>query len=213
MGIGGSCFPWGQRRGPEGDPAPLGDGTAQKQNQKKKSLSPARWHLHVPGAESSWRRRWLVLGEGRKLRVTLTHCSSRLIAGRCRRFITATRGCGCSARGAAARRGLLAPGCAGGASCPCQGEAVLGISPPHTPGAAPAVSSGAPGCSGLFCKRVTLSSASVSCPSGQLCLSWALSATPGSYFGAVLPFGGAPPWENGGKSTGSPGPIQTSPLS
>lgn len=216
MGIGGSCFPWGQRRVPEGDPAPLGDGTAKTNKQQKKSLSSARWHLQVPGAESFWRRRWLVLGEGRKLRVTLTHRSARLIAGRCRRFITATRarrGCGCSARGAGARRGLLAPGCAGGASCLCQGEATVDISPLHAPGAAPSISSGASGCRGLFRERVTPSSASVPCPSGQLCLSWALSATLGSSSGAVLPFGEAPLWETGGKSTGSPGPIQNSPLS
>lgn len=28
--IGGSCLPRAQRRGPEGDPAPLSDGTARK---------------------------------------------------------------------------------------------------------------------------------------------------------------------------------------
>lgn len=71
----------------------------------KKSFSPTRWHLQVLGAESFWRRRWLVLGEGRKLRVTLTHRSARLIAGRCRRFITATR-----ARRVAPRLRLLLPG-------------------------------------------------------------------------------------------------------
>lgn len=54
------------------------------------------------------------LGAGRKLRVTVTHCGARLIARRCRRFITATLGsldrtsrcgsvCPC-ARGAAGRR-------------------------------------------------------------------------------------------------------------
>lgn len=62
----------------------------------------------------------------------------------------------------------------------------------------------------LFPERVTLSCASVSCPSGQPCLSWALAGTLGSCFGAVLPCGEAPRWETGGKSTG---PIQTSPPS
>lgn len=34
----------------------------------------------------------VALGAGRKLRVTVTHCGARLIARRCRRFITATLG-------------------------------------------------------------------------------------------------------------------------
>lgn len=100
---------------------------------EKNSLSPTRWHLQVSGAESFWRRRWLALGEGRKLRVTLTHRSARLIAGRCRRFITATRarrGCGSFCPG---NRGEEGP--AGTRAlpveppCPCEGEAMVDISP------------------------------------------------------------------------------------
>lgn len=159
------------------------DGTAQKS-----PFPGAWWHLHVPGAESFWRRRRLVLGEGRTLRVTLTHCFTRLIAGRCRRFVTATAApcssplilpAGSSACGARARRSLPAPSAPGvhGASALLQEGGEEELSPME---ASPSIRSGAPGCrrsliccpNGSFCPLSQFPVTS----QGEGCLSWALAA-------------------------------------
>lgn len=156
----------------------------------KKPSPQSWWHLQVPRAKSFWRRWWLILGEGRKLRATLTHGFARLIAGRCRRFITATRGslhlasrcvsplaeaAGCPACRCCRGRGEEEPpapfsvrvhrGC-GGAASRSDGEATVNYLLSAHPGDSPIHRLGCPGVQrvpDLLLGRVMSSSSSVHC--------------------------------------------------
>lgn len=86
VGTGGSHFPQVWQRDLKG----ICRQGSRSMAQHKNNLSPSL--VAFTGPRSFWRRWWLILGEGRKLRVILTHGFARLIAGHCRRFITATRG-------------------------------------------------------------------------------------------------------------------------
>lgn len=96
--------------------------------------------------------------------MTVTHRSARLIAGRCRRFITATRarrGCGSFCPGSRGEEGPRAAGL-----CPCQGRPRWYL-PSARPGSSPRLSSKAQGVLCLCPEWVTLSAAPVPCPSGS----------------------------------------------
>lgn len=115
--------------------------------------------------------------------MTLTHCFARLIAGRCRRFITATRRSRCVSPLAVAAGSLCLPsrrpgsrwhpistrrasGAAVQPACPCEGEGMANCLPSAHPGGSPIHRLRCPkvqGVPGRLLGRVTPSSASVAC--------------------------------------------------